>query len=358
MNTPLTRPQDLTVHVGTGKAGSSSVQKFLAENRQSLRELGLLYPASPGRSRHDRLGLFVKSAAELERAPAWHKRKRPDQARFRRRFRRRLFSEIEESGLSRVLLSDEILFHRDEPGLRRLRRLTDRVADRLRLVVYLRRQDDHMVSRYQQGVKIGRVLRLRELAQEDLSSLYDYHLRLRTLHRLLAPTELVVRRFERASFVDGSLYQDFLDAVRLDVRADDLKQVPIRNESLDAESVEFLRLVNIYKVEFEGAKVGLINNRGLIRRLAAASSGPVLTLPAHVLDEFMVQWVDTNRAVAREFLGDESGELFRTPRKTSNITTEQRLDPARLDHFLDLCALPDRVHAPLRAVAEREAKTH
>jgi hypothetical protein len=211
------------------------------------------------------------------------------------------------------------------------------------------------VSRYQQGVKIGWVLRLREWAQEDMSALYDYHARLRTHTQLLAPTEFVVRRFEPDSFVDGSLFQDFLEAASIDARAEDMSQVPNRNVSLDAESVEFLRLLNLHRVQHEAATPGLIDNRALNSRLVAASSGPTLTMPASFLDAFMSQWEESNRRVAHEFLGDGSGQLFHLPRKRHNTTTEQFLDPARVDHFLSLLELPEPLHAPLRALAEREA---
>jgi hypothetical protein len=70
----------------------------------------------------------------------------------------------------------------------------------------------------------------------------------------------------------------------------------------------------------------------------------------------MEKWEKTNRAVARELLGDRTGQLFRAPRKTRNTTTEQRLDPARLDHYLVLLDLPEQLHEPLRRLAEREAK--
>jgi hypothetical protein len=75
-----------------------------------------------------------------------------------------------------------------------------------------------------------------------------------------------------------------------------------------------------------------------------------------VLDAFMEQWEAPNRAVAREFLGDETGQLFQAPRKTRNTTTEQRLDPARLDHYLGLLDVPEQLHEPLRRLAEREAR--
>ena len=189
-----------------------------------------------------------------------------------------------------------------------------------------------------------------------MSSLYGYYARLRRLKRLLAPNEFVVRRFEPDCFVDGSLYEDFFRAARIDVSVNALTQVPNRNMSLDAESVEFLRLLNLYRVESEAASVGLIDNRRLARRLAETSTGPVLTMPAPFLDEFMARWEESNRRVAREILGDESGQLFHMPRKTRNTTTEQHLDPARLDHFLALAEIPEQIHAPLRALAERGRK--
>lgn len=354
---PLSRPVEATLHIGTGRAGSTSIQVFLRENRERLGELGVLYPRSPGVARHLRLGLFVKSKTELESSPEWYRQKESDPASFRKVFRRRLFSEIENSGLTRVLLSDEILFGSSEQALRRLSRLMHRITETLRLVAYLRRQDDHMVSRYQQGVKIGWVVRLRDWAQEDMSSLYDYGGRIRMHQRLLAPTDFVVRPFEPERFVEGSLLQDFLDAARIDARVEDFTQVPNLNTSLDAESVEFLRLLNIHHVEDEGATPGLIDNRALVKRLTEVSTGPTLTLPDSALDAFMEQWEAPNRAVARQFLGDEAGQLFRVPRKTRNTTTEQRLDPGRLDHFTSLLELPTRMHAPLRRLVEREAKT-
>jgi len=71
----------------------------------------------------------------------------------------------------------------------------------------------------------------------------------------------------------------------------------------------------------------------------------------------MATWDDSNQRVARELLGDPSGQLFRTPRKTRNTTTEQVLDPARIEHYVTLVGLPEHLQAPLRSVAEREARS-
>lgn len=331
------------------------MQAFLRANRDDrLAEQGLLYPRSPGPVRHVRLGLFAKSEEVAERSPAWSMQRQSDHASFQETFRDDLLAEIEASDLPRVLLSDEVLFHLSGEALTRLGSLMSSIGDRLRLVAYLRRQDDHMVSRYQQGVKVGTTDRLAEYAQRDLSWFYDYHGRLRKHEQFLRPTEFVVHRFEREAFAGGSLFQDFLDATGISARADEWHQVAVRNESLDAESVEVLRLLNLYRVQHGGPTRGPMRNR-LVRRLAEASTGPTLTLPDPVLDRFMERWEESNQRVARDFLGDSSGELFRTPRRTRNTTTEQRLDPARLDHFIDVLELPQRMHGPLRALAAHEA---
>lgn len=350
-------PLDLTLHIGSGKTGTSSIQHFLHRNRERLAELGYLYPKSPGTTRHVRLGLSVQPDDALDGFVNWHRQGASSPEEFRQSFSRRLISEINQSGLTRVLFSDEALYGCSKEALRRLGEFVDRIAGSLRVIVYLRRQDDHLVSRYQQVVKVGETKRLTEWTSEvDLSGTYDYYHRLRTWERLLEPDEFVVRRFERDSLVDGSLLQDFLEAAGIDLRAEGLAEAPTRNVSLDAESVEFLRIYNLYRVENESARVGLIDNRLLVERLAGCASGPVLTLPSAVLDGFMAQWADANRAVAERYLNDTTGELFRMPRKTENTTTEQHLDPDRLGHFLDLLEIPEHAHAPMRELAAREAK--
>jgi hypothetical protein len=78
-------------------------------------------------------------------------------------------------------------------------------------------------------------------------------------------------------------------------------------------------------------------------------------MPEAFLDGFMARWAASNRAVARDFLDDPSGQLFRLPRKSGNTTTEQVLDPGRLDHYFELAELPEQLHVPVRRIAEREA---
>lgn len=344
---------DVVLHLGMGKTGTKTIQHLLRLSRPALAEHGVLYPVTPGPVRHTRFGLSFRSDEELDDMPAWRRMRAQSPERFRRRVHRRLLEEIADADLPRVLFSDEALYGFSGPTLDRLRAFTDRLGGRVRLVVYLRRQDDHLVSYYQQVVKVGETQTLTEwCAAKDRSSTYNYARRLARWREVMgADAEVVVRRFEASAFRDGSLEADFLDAAGIE----GVPAAPVdrRNESLDAETVEFLRLYNLYEVEHPGAPGSGLDRQVLVGRLVDHARGPALTLPGDALDAFMDRWHEANRAVAREYFGDE--ELFRDARKSTPTVQAQHLEPSRVDHYLELAELPPSMGADLRRIAVREA---
>jgi hypothetical protein len=346
------RRVDVVLHIGADKTGTTSIQQLLRRNRDALAGHSVLYPRSPGRVRHVELGLYARSDESVVQHRDWLRGDYPAPPVFRRRLRRRLHREVAASDSSTVVLSDEALCRMDAEAIGRLRGLFDDIAREVRVVVYLRRQDDHLVSRYQQAVKVGSVLPLRVWALRDLSSTYDYAACLATWQKSLEPSRIAARPFERDRFPSGSLEQDFLDTVGIGARATDLRPVDVRNESLGAEAVELLRILNLHQVEHLGLEPWQISNRDHVRRLRGEPPGPQLTLPDADLDRFMEQWSASNQRVARDVLGEE--HLFREPRRRAGTTTDQVLDPARLDHYFALLDIPEQHHAAVRAVAERE----
>jgi hypothetical protein len=346
-------PVDVVLHIGTGKTGTTTIQSVLGRSRPALRAGGTLYPRTFGRVRHLAFNFLVMPDDELVRSPEWLRagHDATDPAVLRRGLRRRLRRELEPD-VRRLLISDEALYRRDTATVKRARRFTDARGGSVRVVAYLRRQDEHLASNYQQVVKGGEVSRMIGWAASDLSPTYDYHRNLSRWREHLAPEEFVVRPFEPDRFVGGSLIDDFLDAAGLETTAADLEPAQRRNESLSAESVEVLRLLNLHRVEHRGARAGLIINREHIKRLQHVR-GPTLTLPDADLDRFQARWEESNQALAQAFLGSQPP--FSGPRRTEDTTTDQVLDPARVDHFLDLLEVPEEHHAAIRAIAEREA---
>ena len=130
----------------------------------------------------------------------------------------------------------------------------------------------------------------------------------------------------------------------------------MRNESLDAETVEFLRILNLHLVEHEGARLG--------RSPSQAGGRPGAVLDRTDIDDAREcpPRVHGHRGRSPTRLlpassSETTAPVVPAPRKTGNTTTEQHLDPARLDHFLALTELPEQMHAPLRRLVEREAST-
>lgn len=345
---------DLVLHIGMTKTGSTSIQHFLRENREALATRGWLYPRSPGKARHVRLGFYVKSDSELAKTGAWVTGDHPEPDVFRRRFPRRLAAELAESGQQRVILSEEYLWQAGR--LDAVRELVAPIARSTRVVVYLRRQDDHLVSAYQQSVRGGDTQRIDSFAAVRARSLaYDYAGRLAAWQREVAPDTLVVRRFGSAHFAGGSLYEDFFEAAGIDVPVTELGSPPRRNESLDADAVEFVRIYNLHRIENEGLTPAQVRNGRVSQLLAAMpDQGPTLTVSPAVLDEVMARHAESNRAVARDHFG-LTGDLFDAPRKDGSTTTVQRLDPARVDSYLAVLGIPESQHTAIRAIAEREA---
>lgn len=356
---PAARQPDLVVHLGTRKTGTSSIQQLLRRNPEVLKSVNTLYPTTPGQTRHSKFALFLTPDQEWDTLPPWVRQHADVPGDFRRQFRRDLRNEFDGSGVRRMLLSDEVLFEGSGGLLKRLRRFARNNARSLRGVVYLRRQDDHLVSRYQQEVKRGETRRLTDRTlHSDFAEIYDYASQLIQLSEVVKPDELVVRRYDRASFAGGSLLADFLDAAGIEVPLEQWDLPEQHNASLDADSVEFLRLLNLCRRQHDGAHTRWMDNRRLHRVLSDVVDGPTLTLPEPVLDQFMAQFEDGNCEVARRWFGEDNGVLFPTPRRTTGTTSVQTIDPARIDHYVDLLNLPERYRRPLRILAEQEQLSH
>lgn len=325
------RAREVVLHIGTGKTGTSAIQRFLADHRDELAAGGVLYPRAMGPVRHTHLGHSAKLDEHLVGSLVWQRGGHTDPAAYRAHHEAALLDEVREARPDRLLFSDEGLYALGPVALRRLRAQLDRVARERTVLVYLRPQDEHLVSRYQQSVKVGETATLAEFAARDHSDLYDYARRLAMWEEAMSPARVVVRPFQRDRFAGGSLIGDLAAAVDLPVAVPQAQDV--RNESLDAEAVELLRLLNLAAVA-KGARPGAIDNLAVVDRLATLPRGPVLTLPDDVLDAFAAQWAAGNAEVERRYLG--GAPLFTGSRRGSVTTTHQGLSPERFAELREL----------------------
>lgn len=230
---PADRP-DLVLHIGQSKTGTSSIQRCLSAHRDALRREGVLYPRSPGAANH---ALLPASLVPVARLADFHSNVWEGLAPEARleRFRREFAAELDAMGpeIRRVIISAEQCsgLLTDVAAIARLRDLLAPRFSAIRVVIYLRRQDQHFASGYTQGLRVGAIRppALPEGGPERLPG-YDYAALLDRWARVFGEAAITPRIFERAAMRNGDAVDDFLHlcGLQLSVPAED----PARQSNL------------------------------------------------------------------------------------------------------------------------------
>ncbi|MEM9453166.1 MAG: hypothetical protein AAGF11_03245 [Myxococcota bacterium] len=295
----------LTLHVGTHKTGSTSLQAFLLQNKARLADRGYDYPTE-GCYCWPRSGHSPLAHALAGTRPAWLDPARviPGRVECVQAIRRR----IEQVGAPHVLISTEHFFTHVPPQV--LRQTFDGLGYHLRVLVFLRPQDEFLESRYAQSVKVGRCQQSFEsFVQEQLADRTSYGHYLPPLRRLAAafgPMNLLLRTF-RSQQPRTRLFSRFLEAVGLDLD-DDFILPEARNASLPAE---LTRTLAALQAQIEGEQVRRASlNRWLLEanRPPAFPDSETRLLSPEAAQRIMACFEEQNAEIARSFLGRK--ELF------------------------------------------------
>ena len=120
----------------------------------------------------------------------------------------------------------------------------------IRLIVYLRRQDTFQISNWKQNVKhpkTASTLTFEERLNQVLTDepyVLNYGIRLDQMADLFGKENLIVRRYEPDSWINGSIIDDFLVCVGLN-HTDEF--IPLQrdiNPSLYGNTTEIKRIIN------------------------------------------------------------------------------------------------------------------
>ncbi|MBX3496694.1 MAG: hypothetical protein KF769_10665 [Parvibaculum sp.] len=138
--------QKLFIHIGPHKTGTSSLQRFLFDNRRELLKLGVCYPTAhlDGYRAQHRFAFAVRQKSDPgdRQVPSRETEIGP------------IISEIKSSGADAAIISSEAFFVTAEPDIRFLQ---EQLRDFETVIVfYARRQDEGYVSTYTQRAKSPR----------------------------------------------------------------------------------------------------------------------------------------------------------------------------------------------------------
>jgi hypothetical protein len=293
--------RSLYIHIGAPKTGSSALQEFFDANRERLKATFALYPKATvrGYGHHD-IALLLPGAYPQWATP----QNKPLEA---------LWSEIENECTAHdgdILLSSENYYLFPEPD-----RLAKMIANSkvfgnlaVRIIVYLRPQEESVVAWYNQIVKAQGATNTFEESFQEFRYLWDYDKQLSTWATCFGRKNIAARIYRGGSGQPWDIRKDFIEAFGLSATGFNFTEKRI-NSNLNRDLLEFQRIINrlpLSIMEKRGFHKQLIELTTCTRGMGIYNENPILSDKEKQM--IRASYELSNAKVASEYLGQ--GKLF------------------------------------------------
>lgn len=318
------------LHMGTPKTGTTSLQEFLYNNRHNLEKKGILYPSIIGEkylfgnAQH----LFIIENDDKKRA------EKICEAIGNCKNDCLLSAEASWVLISNLSIFFDTFYKNNF---------------KIKVIVYLRPQVDYFDSFYKQYVKLEpcTYLEINDFMQtnewEYIRKLRDschYYHKLKEISDIIGKENLFIRVYEKSQ-MNGSIFEDFLNTLNIEMDNEFLIPEKYRNVSLDCNMLELKRLINSADKTKGRNRIERINSLFWEDIESMIEERPISKSDLHFCcmtneqrTAFMVDFAEENRLIAHEFLNRESGELFF---ENKNKSSEQKVDDGLLLRNLIEC---------------------
>lgn len=311
------------IHIGTFKTGSTSIQYFLDQNRNLLKEGGYFVPQSLGAPNHHGLAVYALSYREvtgLIRFLQLEERDAREQARAN--FVRMLSEEMQalDSKTHTVLFSNEHLSGLNTVGeIKTLRDLLAPHFDEFKILVYLRRQDQRIISDYTQKVRDGYTKPLDILNYEPAEST-DYFSFIAKWAEVFGEEAIAPRIFARQNFQNGDLIDDFCLAAEIPIQTD-FERPASENTGLSHKATQFLRAINEFIPARKDGSPNKFRER-LLPYLASSYPGRGITPDPKTANKLLERVRANNEALGEKyFSGGDPFPAFSPSNNTDDDLT-------------------------------------
>ena len=312
----------LYIHVGMPNVGSTTLQTFFTKNQAQLENQGIYYPTKG--IYHQKIAHHVW-AKSLKGPYFYYWWMNEDDPQYRiELIQANLVKDITASSCSKVLLSAEDLWHLDVP--KKLGNLFKGSQWSIKILAYLRRQDDALISAYNQCVKtpdprmtnqeaMGNIESFVQTELQDPQSIFCLFPMLSRFAEVFGQENIIVRVLERDQLVDGDLLKDALKVLGLSME-DSFEPVEDLNTSQPQSLIDILYLLN--KRSNQPRDRHLKFNWRLRRIVQTMHLPDYPPLSPAMRRGIMDHFREDNAKVAKEFLGRADGQLFLNPEPDLN----------------------------------------
>lgn len=313
--------------IGTQKTGTTYLQRFMRNNAKALKKQGYCYPKMDelgfGKIYKDRNAHFL---AYLSRGRDIEQKKRDIQKKRSEGYKilAALAKEYEN-----IVLSDEIIWYQCNKFENFWQELVEefhKIDCEVKVVVYLRRQDQVIQSLWNQRVKgiPGITREFSECIKNGGLDWFsqDYYAQLQKILPYVGKDKLLVRVYERGQFggEDHTLLSDYLETIGVKLTDDFILEEQEANYGLTGNFIELKRIMNgipEYQEMDNFMRTQIVNASVYQAALNKEEKTSMFTYDELVA--YMGRFEESNQKVAREFLGREDGVLFHEPLKEGPV---------------------------------------
>jgi len=321
------------VHIGAPKTGSSTLQQFLFVNSAKLAEQGFRFQRNVP-NRGSQYEYPLAALARIDRLLPG----REEQTRYSSTdlaTHKATGAKVEaDLAVSRYRWAEPVALFSSEhilPWLRAVEEVRSLDAifrshfEDVRYIVYLRNQEDLIVSEYSETLKRGSNQTLQTLIDARTITL-NHENRVRLWVEAVGKDRFDVRLLDSSFLKDGDLLADYAAACGFSLEG--LQPPPRVNESLSAPAAECLRIINdrVPQLLEDGRPNPL--RKGIVDQLMNLSEGgPKLALTSDQRAQVHAAVGESNESLRRDFFPDRES-LFSPPSERPLADREALLEQA------------------------------
>lgn len=311
----------LVCHIGTPKTASTFLQNTCAGNPDWLRQNGVIYPDLMSHNANHITLLYAANKDIIDFTRDYGLKTHEDVLRFRKKIAQAFTRQIAQApaNVHTMLVSSENLtgnLHGPE-NIRNLREILKPHFDDIKIVVYLRRQDDAILSMYGEFMRKGfNGMSFPEfvtacLGKRSPTSYLYYRRLLSAWIAEFGKAALDVRLFDREHLVGGDILSDFMAAV-VGPELPDLSQIRRAakdNTGLAAPVLEFLHRMHPYIPRRKNDALNPVRER-LADRINALPATPRPRMAPEQSQRIMNHFRPANTWLRKTFFPDFDGPVF------------------------------------------------
>ena len=292
----------LYLHIGMGKTGTTALQEFFWENREVLAHSGICYPTLGVKSgAHHLLSPhvppFLANVWEFISVAVW-------------------MPKLEAVAEPAILLSSELIAWASKDIARAFcTELKERFD--VRIVLYLRRQDNLIMAGYNQQIKAGtQKLDIHAVLEHQLDR-FDYGKKIEPWSSILGEKSIIIRPYEKEQLFMGDIRKDFMHHIfGIDVNEDYKVDSKNSNPRLSFSAMEYKRFLNNLTTDpnqsAEFNEILLQYSRIVDETSSSIFSSQAILSPEERC-EILAKVAPVNEMIARRYLDRTDGKLFYEP---------------------------------------------